>query len=38
VSPSCTTCPCTACGAANHCCTYPGTTESICVAGGACPS
>jgi len=34
----CTTCPCTACvGDFSNCCSYPGTTDTICVNGGDCP-
>jgi hypothetical protein len=33
--PSCTSCPCAACGAGAACCTFGG--EAICVAGGTCP-
>jgi hypothetical protein len=37
VSQACTTCPCPACGSGTTCCTYPGTTEAICVDGTTCP-
>jgi hypothetical protein len=36
-STACTTCPCPACGSGTTCCTYPGTTEAICVQGDVCP-
>jgi hypothetical protein len=36
-STACTTCPCPACGTGTTCCRYPGTTESVCVAGSTCP-
>lgn len=35
-SPSCTTCPCAACGSGNTCCPM-GAAAVICVAGSACP-
>lgn len=37
-TPSCNTCPCTACGAGNSCCSYPGTTQAVCVSGATCPN
>ena len=37
VSASCTTTPCPACGLGYTSCTYPGTTEVICVKGNTCP-
>ena len=37
VSPACTTCPCGACGSGTTCCSYPGTTEAVCVTGTTCP-
>jgi hypothetical protein len=37
VSTSCTISPCPACGVGTTTCTYPGTTEVICVEGTTCP-
>jgi hypothetical protein len=34
-APSCTACPCAACGAGTKCCAVSGT--ALCVAGTACP-
>src|SRR5262249_19051206 len=34
---SCTASPCPACGTGTVTCTYPGTTEVICVQGTVCP-
>jgi hypothetical protein len=36
-SPSCNSSPCAACGTGTTACTYPGTSETICVAGSVCP-
>jgi hypothetical protein len=36
-SPSCTTCPCAACGSGATCCAYPGPNSTACVSGTTCP-
>jgi hypothetical protein len=38
VGVTCTTCPCTSCGGGDSCCTYPGTTDVVCVNDDVCPT